>query len=136
MPKPRGADRNTETLNIGEDDHIIVFTELTAGEEADAMQGAIVRIRDTESGIETIEQDRKALLFTTAAHFIRSWSFVDRIGAPIVWPLSIKDRVEILRTQLSGADWVEVLSAIKAHEAAQIAKKKPIQPGKSEPTTI
>lgn len=134
MPKPRGADRNTETLPIGEDDHIIVFTELTAGEEADAMQGAIVRLRD-DDGIETVEQDRKALLFTTAARYIQSWSFIDRAGAPLVWPLSIRDRVEILRTQLSGSDWAEVLSAIKAHEAAQDAKKKRTPAGKSGPTT-
>ena len=135
MPKPRGANRNTETLPIGDDNDVIVVTELTAGEENDAMQGAVARTRD-EYGIERVELDRKALLFTTAAHYIQSWSFIDHTGAAIVWPLSMSDRVEILRTKLSGDDWDEVNGAIKAHEATQAAKKKTTQTGKSEPTTI
>lgn len=134
MPKPRGADRTTITIPIGDDDHIVVVTDLTAGEESDAWRGAVERVRD-ESGVETVQLDRKALDFMTAAQYIQSWSFVDRTGAPLVWPLSVADRVEILRTKLSGDDWDDVRKAVERHEAAQTAKKKTIQAGRSEPTT-
>ncbi|CAB4177333.1 hypothetical protein UFOVP998_15 [uncultured Caudovirales phage] len=134
MGKPRGADRTTTTIPLSDGDHLVVINELLAGEESDAWQGAIARTRD-ESGVERVQLDNKSLEFTTAAHFIQSWSFIDQAGAPIVWPLSVADRVEILRTKLSGEDWAEVKKAITAHETVQAAKKKTTPTGKPEPTT-
>jgi len=121
----------TERLDLSDGDHLLVKTDLTAGEYRELMRAASrplsVTATATGASIPTMELDPIAAGLATVLAYLLDWSFQDADGRKIL----IADQPpEVIKAALAHIDsdaYMEVQKAIQEHQtrrAAVIAEEK------------
>jgi len=129
----------TERLTLSDGDYLVVKQDLTAGEYRELMRAstrAITVTTDAGAATPQIELDPIAAGVAMVVAYLLDWSFADADGNKIAIADQPPAVVRAALDYIDGDAYLEVQTAIQAHQAARaaaIAEEKKTRSGASSP---
>lgn len=126
----------TDRLELSDGDFLIVKRDLTAGEYRAMMRESTGPIVVTGASVPNMELDPTAAGFATVLAYLLDWSFTDADGRKVIIADQPPDVVRSVLDNIDSASYMEVQTAIQAHQKARadaLAEEKKTRSGVSAP---